>query len=242
MSPLTGGRNNAFEESERRFRAVIEQASDGIGIMDPEGNMLAVNRRGCEMFGFSEEEILRLNFLDTITVSPVTLLRSVEWSQAAFVPRRRLRLRYRVAAKMAVDFPSNSGWGTWSFPNACCCCSLLAMSRNAGRRSVMYSAAVRERERIGRECRRDGPTTYRLEFLDGGLAAADARAIRSKGPISPAILRVVYGRLVIASTASFAGSCRWVCMPWTCPWLCSRLPVGSTSASADPAFSPGSCA
>ena len=142
----------ALEESERRFRAVIEQASDGIGIMDPEGNMLAVNRRGCEMFGFSEEEILRLNFLDTISASPVTLLRSVEWSQAALRSETPITVEVQGRRKDGSRFPVEVRLGRLELSERAL---LLFIARDVSERrslerDVLY-AAVRERERIGRE-------------------------------------------------------------------------------------------
>ena len=142
----------ALEESERRFRAVIEQASDGIGIMDPEGNMLAVNRRGCEMFGFSEDEVLRLNFLDTISASPVTLLRSVEWSQAALRSAAPITVEVQGRRKDGSRFPVEVRLGRLELSERTL---LLFIARDVSERrslerDVLY-AAVRERERIGRE-------------------------------------------------------------------------------------------
>ena len=49
------------EENEHKFRTLFEQASDGIFINDSEGNFLEVNESGCEMLGYSRDELLKIN-------------------------------------------------------------------------------------------------------------------------------------------------------------------------------------
>ena len=132
---------------------MIEQASDGIGIMDPEGNMLAVNRRGCEMFGFSEDEVLRLNFLDTISASPVTLLRSVEWSQAALCSETPITVEVQGRRKDGSRFPVEVRLGRLELSERVL---LLFIARDVSERrslerDVLY-AAVRERSGSGGNC------------------------------------------------------------------------------------------
>lgn len=56
----------ALEDSEARFRAVFEQASVGIGIRDIslKPRWLRVNRKLCEILGYSEAELLQMTSLD----------------------------------------------------------------------------------------------------------------------------------------------------------------------------------
>ncbi len=56
----------ALEQSEARFRAVFEQASVGIGIREISMNprWLRVNRKLCEILGYSESELLQMTSLD----------------------------------------------------------------------------------------------------------------------------------------------------------------------------------
>jgi PAS domain S-box-containing protein len=56
----------ALRESESRYRTLIEQASDGIFIVDPHGFFIEVNTRGCEMIGYTREEILRMRLTDPL--------------------------------------------------------------------------------------------------------------------------------------------------------------------------------
>ena len=52
------------EKSERRYRQLMEHAADGILITDVSGNLLDANSSGCEMLGYTREELLRLNARD----------------------------------------------------------------------------------------------------------------------------------------------------------------------------------
>ena len=56
----------AQHESDERFRILVEQASDGIFIADPQGNYVDVNPSGCKMLGFTQDEILKLNMQDLV--------------------------------------------------------------------------------------------------------------------------------------------------------------------------------
>ena len=53
-----------LRESEERFRTTFEKAAVGITHVSPEGTFLRVNRRFCEIVGYSEKEILRHSFQD----------------------------------------------------------------------------------------------------------------------------------------------------------------------------------
>ncbi len=52
----------ALRESERRFRATFENAAVGVAHVAPDGSWLRVNRRLCEILGYSEEELLAKTF------------------------------------------------------------------------------------------------------------------------------------------------------------------------------------
>jgi PAS domain S-box-containing protein len=54
----------ALRESERRYRMLMEHASDGILISDPDGNLITVNSRLCEMLDYSRDELLRMHVKD----------------------------------------------------------------------------------------------------------------------------------------------------------------------------------
>jgi two-component system, cell cycle sensor histidine kinase and response regulator CckA len=52
---------HALRESERQYRLLMEEASDGILITDLDANFLDVNPKGCEILGYTREELLGLN-------------------------------------------------------------------------------------------------------------------------------------------------------------------------------------
>src|SRR5262245_47833112 len=57
----------ALRESERRYRLLMEQASDGILISDPDGNLITVNSRLCEMLDYNRDDLLRMHVKDLVT-------------------------------------------------------------------------------------------------------------------------------------------------------------------------------
>ncbi|MDQ6830186.1 MAG: PAS domain S-box protein [Gemmatimonadota bacterium] len=66
----------AIRESERKYRTVVEQASDGIILADASGTIVDVNRRACEITGYAREELTGKTFADLIppeelAVSPI---------------------------------------------------------------------------------------------------------------------------------------------------------------------------
>ena len=55
----------ALADSERHFRTLIEQAADGIVVVDSIGRITLANSRACEMLGYSPAEIVGLDLLET---------------------------------------------------------------------------------------------------------------------------------------------------------------------------------
>jgi PAS domain S-box-containing protein len=53
-----------LRESEERFRALVEHASDGFVIHDMDGRLIEVNQQTCESLGYTREELLSMNVFD----------------------------------------------------------------------------------------------------------------------------------------------------------------------------------
>ena len=53
-----------LEESEKKFRTIINQSVDGITVADIEGKCTLVNAAFCEMVGYSQKELLEMTLLD----------------------------------------------------------------------------------------------------------------------------------------------------------------------------------
>ncbi len=56
----------ALRISEEKYRAFVENASDGIFRNDIKGNYLYVNPSGQELLGYNEEELLKMNYKDMV--------------------------------------------------------------------------------------------------------------------------------------------------------------------------------
>ncbi len=59
-------REAALRSCEARFRALVEQATDGIFVADARGAYIDVNSAGCAMLGYTREELLRLTIADVL--------------------------------------------------------------------------------------------------------------------------------------------------------------------------------
>ena len=53
---------------ERQYTELIEQAADGVFILGLDGSFVLVNTRVCEMLGYTRDELLSINILDTYPV------------------------------------------------------------------------------------------------------------------------------------------------------------------------------
>lgn len=56
----------AMEQSENKYHSLFEQASDPIMITDFKGNFIDINTNMCLMFGYSKEELLKMNIAELI--------------------------------------------------------------------------------------------------------------------------------------------------------------------------------
>ena len=70
-----------LDESETNYLTVFDEANDAILVNDPDtGNILNVNKRMCEMFGYTQEEALNLNFGAISSCEPsYTQQDALEW-------------------------------------------------------------------------------------------------------------------------------------------------------------------
>lgn len=62
----------ALRDSERKYRSVIEQASDGIAICESSGRFLEANSRALRMAGYTQEEAREKSILDVLDPDEVT--------------------------------------------------------------------------------------------------------------------------------------------------------------------------
>lgn len=102
----------ALRESEVRYRTLVEQASDGIFIADAQGRYIDVNMSGCQMLGYSRQEILQQSITDLVPAENRTAvpLRFDELvAGKSIISERRLKckdgalLPVEISAKMLPD-------------------------------------------------------------------------------------------------------------------------------------------
>ncbi len=81
----------ALRISEINYRSVMDQAGDGIFIADQSGRYLDVNPAGCDMLGYTHEEIQQLRISDLIVPNPDKPIRLDELLQGvALVTEREI--------------------------------------------------------------------------------------------------------------------------------------------------------
>ncbi len=54
----------ALQESEERFRTLVEQAGDAMALIQPNGRFVDVNQRACDALGYTRDELLALSVPD----------------------------------------------------------------------------------------------------------------------------------------------------------------------------------
>ena len=64
LSQMVKVRTATLAESEERFRSTFEQAAVGIAHVSPEGLFLRINKKFCDILGYSREEMLQRTFQD----------------------------------------------------------------------------------------------------------------------------------------------------------------------------------
>ena len=68
LSQAVNGMLDGLQASEGNYRRLLEQASDGILVADPDWSLLEVNSKACQMFGQSQEQLQHCKLSDLIPV------------------------------------------------------------------------------------------------------------------------------------------------------------------------------
>jgi PAS domain S-box-containing protein len=98
----------ALLESETTYRALMDQAADGMAIASQDGRYLAANRRMCEMLGYTLDELLQLSVGDIVAQEDLasTPLRFAELRARHTVLSER-RLRRKDGALLPVEISAS---------------------------------------------------------------------------------------------------------------------------------------
>ncbi len=99
-----------LKESEERYRALMEQASDGIFLANNDGQYIDVNTAGCKLTGYTREEILKLTLRDLAKITPDNPLHMEELREGKALLHEREIIRkdgtlvpVEISAKMLAD-------------------------------------------------------------------------------------------------------------------------------------------
>ncbi|UGV39871.1 PAS domain S-box protein [Methanococcoides orientis] len=98
---------NALKESEAKFRNYIDNAPDAVFVSDPDGNYLEGNEAACRITGYSENELVGMNFLD---VTPV--------EDHEFILDKFSELKINGFVEIDVRFLTKNGCKRWWNVNA----------------------------------------------------------------------------------------------------------------------------
>ena len=81
MLAQLGEHNTALENSERRYRALLNQAADAIFLHDLDGRIVDVNRLACDGLGYSREELLTMTVADIDMAEYAGRFKDLSWQK-----------------------------------------------------------------------------------------------------------------------------------------------------------------
>ena len=171
----------ALAESEARFRAMFEQAAVGIASVGLDGRWIGVNRRLCEILGYSEDEILGRTFQAVTHPEDIeTDLAFIEQLLAGQVDSYSMEKRYvrkdgaTVWAQLAVALVRNSQGQPEHF---------VSVVEDISERHAAVASLKAAEERFSLAARASGVGVWEWDQLDGSFYySARAREISGFQP------------------------------------------------------------
>jgi PAS domain S-box-containing protein len=166
----------ALRESERRFREIYDNVGDAIFVHDPDsGRILDVNRRMCEMYGYTREEALRLDVGTLSAGTPPYSAAEIGAAIAAAKTHGEHTFGWRARARDGRLF-----WAEVSlrFTRIAGQPRVLAMVRDiSDRRSAETALLKSERDRLREQetalCQQREAQLATLNLMEDALAARD---------------------------------------------------------------------
>jgi diguanylate cyclase (GGDEF)-like protein/PAS domain S-box-containing protein len=169
---------DALRESEERFHAIFDWVNDAIFIHDKAtGGILDVNRRVCEMYGYSREEALKLD-VEALSagVPPYTQQDALQWLEKAahgepqtFEWQAKDKAGRRFWVEVAIRHAALAGQDR-----------LLVSVRDIGERK-RAEEVLRESERYTRHLLSELPTAVVVHGPDTTIRYGNATALRLLG-------------------------------------------------------------
>ncbi len=85
----------SMQDSEKRFRALIDGAGDAVFLSDMEGQLVDVNSMACQSLGYSREELLRMSVFDVDPQARDLDTREKLWSNLAPAEHKTILSHHR---------------------------------------------------------------------------------------------------------------------------------------------------
>lgn len=156
-----------LSRSREQYRALLDQAGDGIFVSDGSGTFLEVNPKGCDLLGCTREELLRLGVRDTLMVEEPDTAGAILEDLSPGSPTVKQRL---IRKKNGAPFPAE-----------------LSISRLTDGRIQAIVRDVSERQKA-EEALRDGEERFRRTFDEAPIGATivgtDLRFLRANTEFS----------------------------------------------------------
>ncbi|MGZ4089962.1 MAG: PAS domain S-box protein [Bacteroidia bacterium] len=139
-----------IKESEQKFKTIFQQAAVGVAIVNStNGNLLDVNRKYCEIFGYSKEELVKMNFRQFTYADDLTLdLQQMELLKQGRIREFTLEERHitKKGELVWINLTVSALWDRWEEPT-----NHIAIVENITRRKLMEEAVLnseKEKENI----------------------------------------------------------------------------------------------
>ncbi len=138
----------ALQESEKRFRSLVENAGDAFFVHDTEGRFLDVNQRACEVLGYPREKLLTMRATDVEVEVPSEVLHR-HWTRA--VPGEFLTSEGRERRQDGTTFPVEA--------------RSASIERNGEKHIIVLVRDITERKRAEEDLRRNLEVNVALAAL-----------------------------------------------------------------------------
>ncbi len=152
----------ALQESEAKYRLLIEQASDAIFLHDQTGRILDVNRKACESLGYTRQELFAMSVMQVnpwITQAELTVL----WQRVFAGEEFKFESQHR--CKDGSFIPVEVALGSVSMPTGQ---AILAIVRDITDRK-RAAEALRQSEEKFRKAFMISPDSININRLSDGL-------------------------------------------------------------------------
>ncbi len=171
----------ALQESEQRFRRLVEHAADAFLVVDDEGRFIDVNRRACDSLGYAREELLAMSISDIQVQVDFEKLKEM-WKR--MVPGVPLTLEGAHRRKDGTTFPVEVRVGLIELGGGQC---KFALARDVTERKRIEHA-LRESEEWYRDFYEEAPIAYFSIGIDSRIRQANKRAAELLGCPMPELL------------------------------------------------------